>query len=74
MCAAIDSEDSKTIFTGSYDGRICAWDVSTGDASVVVEEDANVGNLTRINDKILYTVHKEEDILKQLDMKSMETR
>jgi len=27
--------ESKTLFTGSYDGRICSWDINTGIAKVV---------------------------------------
>src|SRR5579859_1947499 len=26
--------DSKTVFTGSYDGRVCAWDVAEGTAEI----------------------------------------
>jgi WD40 repeat protein len=29
------SDDAKTFFTGSYDGRVCSWDVATGIGSVV---------------------------------------
>ena len=29
------SDDAKTFFTGSFDGRVCSWDVATGIGSVV---------------------------------------
>ncbi|RPB19551.1 WD40 repeat-like protein [Terfezia boudieri ATCC MYA-4762] len=27
--------DGKTIFTGSYEGRVCSWDITKGEASIV---------------------------------------
>lgn len=35
ITAAGYTEDTKTLWTGSYEGRVCAWDVSTGAADKV---------------------------------------
>ena len=60
-----ETTGAKTIFTGSYDGRVCAWDVPTGDPKVVAEEDAKIAHLTPVSDGVLFSVHKKEDEIKR---------
>jgi hypothetical protein len=67
MCS-VDEPDSKTIYTGSFDGRVCAWEVPSGDATILAEEEAKIENIAPIDDGILYTVQKKEDLLKKLDL------
>lgn len=38
------TRESKTLFTGSYDGRICRWDTTTGTAGLV-DGKGHIGNV-----------------------------
>ena len=74
MCSVPDADDAKTIFTGSFDGRICAWEVATGNGRTLTEEDAIVENLISTKDSLLYTVQKREDLLKKIDLNGYSTK
>jgi WD40 repeat protein len=67
MCT-VNQGDTKTIYTGSFDGRICAWEVPSGNVTTVAEEDAQIENIAPIDKGILYTVQKKEDLLKKFEM------
>jgi len=71
MCVV---EQSKTIFTGSYDGRVCAWDIAEGNANVVIEEEAKIGHLTPTEDFILYSLQKKEDEIKKITLDDLSTK
>jgi hypothetical protein len=56
----------KTIFTGSYDGRVCAWDVATGDADVINETGGGVLQFTA-SEKAAWSI-SQDDVLKDIDI------
>ena len=63
------TNDSKTIFTGSYDGRICAWDVATGDADIISDNDGSVVQFTS-SDKATWSIY-QDDTLKDIDLSKL---
>jgi len=58
--------DYKTIFTGSYDGRVCAWDVATGDAEIVSETGAGIVQFTS-SEKSAWSI-SQDNVLKDIDI------
>jgi WD repeat-containing protein 1 (actin-interacting protein 1) len=60
------ANDYKTIFTGSYDGRVCAWDVATGDAEIVSETGAGIVQFTA-SEKAAWSI-SQDDVLKDIDI------
>ena len=63
------TSDHKTIFTGSYDGRVCAWDIATGDAEVINENGAGVLQFTA-SEKAAWSI-SQDDVLKDLDIEKL---
>jgi len=59
----------KTIFTGSYDGRVCAWDVATGEAEIVNETGAGIVQFTA-SDKGVWSI-SQDDVLKDIDISKL---
>jgi hypothetical protein len=61
--------DASTILSASYDGRVCAWDVATGDAHVVSETEGNVVQFTA-SEKKAWSVSSvaSQDLLKEIDV------
>lgn len=60
------TSDRKTIFTGSYDGRVCAWDVATGNAEVISEDGSSVLQFTA-SEKAAWSI-SQDDVLKDIDI------
>lgn len=60
------TNDHKTIFTGSYDGRVCAWDVATGDADIINEDGGGVMQFTA-SEKAAWSI-SHDDVLKDIDI------
>ena len=58
--------DFRTVFSGSYDGRVCAWDVASGNADVVSETGGGVVQFTAA-DKTAWSV-SQDDVLKDIDV------
>jgi len=71
MCV---TDDAKTIFTGSYDGRVCAWDVASPEAQIIAEEEGKIAHLTAASDGVLYSVQKKEDEIKKISLTDLSTR
>lgn len=63
------TSDHKTIFTGSYDGRVCAWDVANGDAEVINENGGGVLQFTA-SEKAAWSI-SQDDVLKDLDIEKL---
>src|SRR5208282_3500387 len=63
------TSDHKTIFSGSYDGRVCAWDVATGDAEVINENGGSVLQFTA-SEKAAWSI-SQDDVLKDLDIEKL---
>jgi WD repeat-containing protein 1 (actin-interacting protein 1) len=59
----------KTIFTGSYDGRVCAWDVATGEAEIVNETGGGIVQFTA-SDKGVWSI-SQDDVLKDIDISKL---
>ena len=60
------TNDYKTIFTGSYDGRVCAWDLATGDAEIVSETGAGIVQFTA-SERAAWSI-SNDDVLKDIDI------
>ena len=60
------THDYKTIFTGSYDGRVCAWDVASGNAEVISENGGGIVQFTA-SEKAAWSI-SQDDILKDIDI------
>jgi WD repeat-containing protein 1 (actin-interacting protein 1) len=71
MCVV---KEAETIFTGSYDGRVCAWDIAVGDAKVITEEGAKVGHLTPSGESVLYSIQKKEDEVKKISLDDLSSK
>jgi WD repeat-containing protein 1 (actin-interacting protein 1) len=63
------TKDWKTLFTGSYDGRVCAWDIATGEAEVINEDGGGVVQFTS-SDKGTWSV-SQDDVVKEIDLASL---
>jgi WD repeat-containing protein 1 (actin-interacting protein 1) len=63
------TKDHKTIFTGSYDGRICAWDVAIGDAEVISDDGGGLVQFTS-SDKAAWSI-SQDDVLKDIDLEKL---
>src|SRR5436305_1980139 len=50
--------DLKTIFSGSYDGRVCAWEVASGDAEVISEDGAGEVQFTS-SEKVAWSIAQD---------------
>jgi WD repeat-containing protein 1 (actin-interacting protein 1) len=66
------TSDSKTLFTGSYDGRICAWDVTSGDADIVSDSGGSAIQFTS-SEKSTWSVY-QDDTLKDIDLSNLSIR
>lgn len=66
--------DGNTVFTGSYEGRVCSWDISKGEASILEGESHKnqVSGLETVNGKV-YSVGWD-DTLKSIDSESKSFR
>lgn len=62
LCAA----DSKSVLTGSYDGRVCAWDISSGDAEIISEGGGGVVGFAASEGGV-YSI-SQDDVLKEIDI------
>jgi WD repeat-containing protein 1 (actin-interacting protein 1) len=67
--AVAATKDWKTLFTGSYDGRVCAWDVATGDVEVINEDGGGVVQFTSSH-KGIWSV-SQDDVMKEIDIGSL---
>jgi WD repeat-containing protein 1 (actin-interacting protein 1) len=63
------TSDYKTIFTGSYDGRVCAWDVATGDAEVINDNGAGILQFTA-SEKAAWSI-SQDDVLKDINIEKL---
>lgn len=63
------TRNHKTIFTGSYDGRVCAWDVATGEAEVISESGGSVVQFAA-SEKTAWSI-SQDDILKDIDIEKL---
>jgi WD repeat-containing protein 1 (actin-interacting protein 1) len=61
--------DYKTIFSGSYDGRVCAWDVASGTADVVSETGGGVVQFAAA-DNTTWSI-SQDDVLKDIDVSKL---
>ena len=66
------TSDLKTIFTGSYDGRVCAWDVATGNAEVINETGGGVLQFAA-SEKAAWSIC-QDDILRDIDIGNLSLR
>jgi WD40 repeat protein len=67
---ALDTtSDDTTLFTASYDGRVCAWDVASGHAEVVSETEGNVVQITASKDSA-WSV-SSADVLKKIEVEKL---
>ena len=69
-----EEADKNTLWTGSYDGRLCAWDTTTGDAEKVEGEGhtniiAGLAASHSINHDQLYSVGWD-DCLRAIDVRA----
>ena len=64
--------DATTLFTASYDGRVCAWDVASGDANVISETEGNVVQFAS-SEKGAWSASSvsNADVLKEFDVKKL---
>lgn len=58
--------DHKTIFSGSYDSRVCGWDVASGNADIVSETGGGVLQFTA-SEKKAWSI-SQDDVLKDIDI------
>jgi WD repeat-containing protein 1 (actin-interacting protein 1) len=63
------TSDAKTIFSGSYDGRVCAWDTASGDAEIVSETGGAVLQFTASERKV-WSI-SQDDVLRDLDIEKL---
>jgi len=61
--------DSKTVFTGSYDGRVCAWDVAEGTAEIINEDGGGIIQFTS-SEKGAWSI-SQDDILREIDVNKL---
>jgi WD repeat-containing protein 1 (actin-interacting protein 1) len=66
------TDDRKSVLTGSYDGRVCAWDVASGDAEVVTESGPGVVQFANAA-KALWSI-TQDDVLKGIDIENLSLR
>ena len=68
------AEEGKTLFTGSYEGRVCSWDVVLGEATAVLgaSHTNQVTGMEVVERKMLSVGW--DDTLKELDISSLSLR
>ena len=62
LCAT----SSKSVLTGSYDGRVCAWDVASGDAKIISEDGGGVVRFASSESGVWGI--SQDDVLKEIDI------
>ena len=68
LCAT----ESKSVLTGSYDGRVCAWDIASGDAEIISEDGGGVVRFAS-SESHVWSI-SQDDILKEIDIQKLSLR
>jgi WD repeat-containing protein 1 (actin-interacting protein 1) len=61
--------DDSTLFTASYDGRVCAWDGTSGHAEVVSETEGNIVQIAA--SKTSAWSVSSADVLKKIEVEKL---